>query len=95
MSEGPIDYEMDWETVKITPVIIPTKLDELREKYRIPYSIELLEPEAYERVCYSKLDCVEVNEHLIKVAMHLSLHPFVRVMLRSYMLAPTQLLPNG
>lgn len=60
-----IDYEAGWGAAKVASAMTSTKLVELREKYSILDYIEILVPEAYERVCYPRSSCVAVGEFLL------------------------------
>lgn len=71
------------------------EVGEIREKYCMPYNIEMLVPETDERACYPRLRCVAVSEYLFKTGMRLPLHPFFRAVLRNFMLSSTQVLSNG
>lgn len=51
--------------------------------------------EAHERACYPRPECVAVSKYLFKAGVHLPLHPFLRVVLRNFMLSSTLVLPNG
>lgn len=71
------------------------KLAELRKKYSILVYIELLVPEAHELAYYPRLGCVAVSEFFFKVGMCLPLYHFYGTVLRSFVLAPNQVFPNG
>lgn len=95
MTEEPIDYEVGWGAARIQSNITSAKLDELRQSYNIPHYVKLLVPDAHERACFPRPNCVAFSEHLLKAGVRLPLHPFFRAMLRTFMLSPTQILPNG
>lgn len=68
------------------------KIAKIRENCSIPHYIELLVLEAHERAWLPKLGCVAISEYLIKAGMLLPLYHFLRTILRSFMLAPAQVL---
>lgn len=80
---------------RIASNIIPKKLVELRDRYCIPHSIEMLVPDAYKRACFLRSGCLAASEYLFKTAMCLSLYFYFRVVIRNFMLALTHVLPNG
>lgn len=89
------DDGMGWGAAKIPSCVSPIQLANLREKYRIPFDIELLSPTYDERACFPRQGCVAISEYLLKAGLCLPLHPFFRAVLKLYGLAPTQLAPNG
>ena len=78
----------------------PSKLREadlgrLNTEYRIPDSVDLILPGPEERACYPRPGCVAISEAILRAGLRLPIHPFFRLVLRSYGLAPTQLNPNS
>lgn len=63
--------------------------------YCITHTIEMLVPKTHECAYFSRLGYVTVSEYLFKAGMHLLQRPFFRDMLSNFMLASTQVLPNG
>lgn len=53
----------------------------LKEKYCIPYDIELLAPFPDERVCYLRLEYVAISEFLLKAGLRLPLYPSLELFL--------------
>lgn len=65
------------------------ELEGFKERFRIPHDVELLVSTQEERVCFPREGCVAVNEMILSGEMRLPLHPFFRVVLREYNVAPT------
>ncbi|KAL2505140.1 Uncharacterized protein Adt_20761 [Abeliophyllum distichum] len=86
---------MRWAALDVPSIIVEEDLKKLREAYRIPSNIELILPEPNERACFLRRGCIVLHLNAFVSGMRLPLHPLFRRILRAYVLASTQIAPNG
>ncbi|XP_022853220.1 uncharacterized protein LOC111374722 [Olea europaea var. sylvestris] len=93
--DSPPDTSVHWGASDYPSKLREADLGRLRTEYRIPDSVDLILPEPEERACYPRPGCVAISEAILRAGLRLPIHPFFRLVLRSYGLAPTQLNSNS
>ncbi|XP_022874088.1 uncharacterized abhydrolase domain-containing protein DDB_G0269086-like [Olea europaea var. sylvestris] len=93
--DSPPDTSVHWGASDYSSKLREADLGRLRTEYRIPDSVDLILPGPEERACYPRSGCVAISEAILRAGLRLPIHPFFRLVLRSYGLAPTQLNPNS
>ncbi|KAL2518532.1 hypothetical protein Adt_14779 [Abeliophyllum distichum] len=81
-----------WTALDVPSIVVEEDLTMLREAYRIPADIELMLLGSNERACFPRRGCTALHLNVFVSGMRLPLHPMFRKILRSYGLAPTQIL---
>lgn len=92
---SPVDTSVQWGASNYPSTVTSEQLERCRTVCRIPHTIEMIIPEPHERACYPRPGCVAVSDHLLRAGLRLPFHPFFRLILRSYGVAPTQFNPNS
>ncbi|XP_022891702.1 uncharacterized protein LOC111406522 [Olea europaea var. sylvestris] len=69
ITEDPVDYSEEWGASRVLSSMNWKRLGEIRERYSVPHSIEMLVPEPNERACYPRFGCVAVSEYLFKIVV--------------------------
>ncbi|KAL2532150.1 putative abhydrolase domain-containing protein [Abeliophyllum distichum] len=91
-------YRLDvvrWAALDVPSIMVAEDMNLLRNAYKVPYDIELLQPDPNERAYFLRMGCTALSLNAFVSGMRLSLHPFFRRILRAYGLAPTRLFSNG
>lgn len=70
------------EAIKIPSIVDASHLVNLREKYCIPYYIELVVLFADERACFPKQGYIAISEFLLKARLRLPLYIFFIAILK-------------
>ncbi|KAL2490852.1 Uncharacterized protein Adt_26480 [Abeliophyllum distichum] len=98
LREGTDPYRVEvvrWAALDLPSILVEEDLTKMREQYRIPSDVQLILPGPNERACFPREGCTALHLNAFVSGMRLPLHPMLRRILRAYVLAPTQVSPNG